>query len=255
MLRLTAAALAVLLCISMLGAHAEVLEIYGSTTVQKEIVDPLAASFRRASGIEIKTYGIGSGEGLVALLQGKTKVAMVSEFLEDALETAKLVAKKDGVPYRVPAGLTLTELRRDRLVVIVNAGNPMVELTRSQIRDIFTGRIVNWQDVGGDDMPIYPVMSAPGNGARAVAGRKIMDGAEYGARVAEVPLPDDALPIVSNVKGAIAVVSLLSWGMNPGATRFIAAPELDYPLGLVSIGKPGASVQRLIDFARVNARH
>lgn len=251
--RLTVAALAAFLGFSPIGACADVLELYGATTVQKEIIDPLAEQLKKATGIEVRTYGVGTGKGMIALFQGKTSVAMVSESLEDALYTTELVAKRDGVGYRVPTGLTMTELGRDRLIVIVNADNPVVGLTRSQIRDIFTGRITNWQDVGGSNAPIRPVVSVLGNAIRTVVQRKIMDGTEYGAGTAEVSIPSEAIPMVSGDKGAIAVVSLLSWGRNSGATKFIAAPELDHPLGLVTIGKPGGRVQRLIGFVRANS--
>lgn len=254
MFRLTVAALTVFLGLFPIGACAEVLELYGSTTVQNEIVAPLVEPFRKIAGIEVKTHGIGTGKGMIALFQGKTSVAMVSESLEDALFTTQLVANRDGVAYRVPADLILTELGRDRLLVIVNVDNPVVGLTRSQLRDIFTGRITNWKDVGGSNAPIIPVASVLGNAIRTVVQRKIMDGTEYGAGIIEVPTPADAIPIVSVNKGAIAVVSLLSWGRASGATKFIAAPKLEHPLGLVTIGKPSGSVQRLIGFVRANSR-
>lgn len=252
--RLMVAALAAFLGFSSIGACADVLELYGATTVQKEIIDPLVEPLRKIVGIEVKTHGVGTGNGMIALFQGKTSVAMVSESLEDALYTTELVAKRDGVGYRVPTGLTLTELGRDRLIVIVNIDNPVVGLTKSQIRDIFTGRISNWQDVGGGNAPIRPVVSILGNAIRTVVQRKIMDGTEYGAGVVEVPIPADAIPMVSGDKGAIAVVSLLSWGRDSGATRFVAAPQLEHPLGLVTIGKPSGRVQRLIGFVRANSR-
>lgn len=254
MFRLTVATLVAFLGFFPIGACSEVLGIYGSTTVQKEIIDPLAEPLRKATGIEVKTYGVGTGRGMIALFQGKTSVAMVSESLEDALYTAELVAKRDGVAYRVPDGLILTELGRDRLIVIVNRDNPVVGLTKSQIRDIFTGKITNWQDVGGDNAPIHPVASVLGNAIRTVVQRKIMDGTEYVAGIIEVPTPSEAIPMVSGDKGAIAVVSLLSWGRSSGATRFVAAPQLEHPLGLVTIGKPSGRVQRLIGFVRANSR-
>ena len=40
------------------------------------------------------------------------------------------------------------------VAVIVNPGNPVANLSRDQVRDIFTGTITNWKDVGGPDAPI-----------------------------------------------------------------------------------------------------
>lgn len=253
MLRLTVAALAAFLGLFPLAVRADVLEIYGSTTVQKEIFEPLAEPLRKA-GIEVKTYGIGTGEGMVALFQGKTAVAMISESLDDALDTVKTLSRRSGVAYSVPDSLTMTVLGRDRLLVIVNRDNSVVGLTKGQIKDIFTGRITNWKEVGGADAPIRPVVSTLGNGMRTEVQRKIMDGQEYRAGITEVPIPSIALPIVSKDKNAIAVVSYLSWGRGAGATKFIVAPELEQLLALVTIGKPSGKVQNLVDFVRANPR-
>lgn len=50
--------------------------------------------------------------------------------------------------------LEMTPVGKDALVFIVNEKNPVEELTREQLTDIYTGRIRNWKDVGGPDVPI-----------------------------------------------------------------------------------------------------
>jgi len=44
------------------------------------------------------------------------------------------------------------------VAVIVNAQNPVTNLTPAQVRDIFTGAVTNWQDVGGPDAPVHPAI-------------------------------------------------------------------------------------------------
>jgi phosphate transport system substrate-binding protein len=41
------------------------------------------------------------------------------------------------------------------VAVVVNAGSPIGNLTRDQVRDIFTGAVINWKEVGGPDAPIH----------------------------------------------------------------------------------------------------
>ncbi len=50
--------------------------------------------------------------------------------------------------------LEMTPVGKDALVFIVNEKNPVEELTREQLTDIYTGKIRNWKDVGGPDVPI-----------------------------------------------------------------------------------------------------
>ena len=50
------------------------------------------------------------------------------------------------------------------MAVVVNAANPIVNLTREQVRDIFTGVIQNWKEVGGSDVPIHLFIRDPISG-------------------------------------------------------------------------------------------
>ena len=52
----------------------------------------------------------------------------------------------------------------DALVVIVNPKNPVNDLTKQQVVDIFTGKIKNWKEVGGPDAAIFVQTREPGSG-------------------------------------------------------------------------------------------
>ena len=57
-------------------------------------------------------------------------------------------AEKNGVePHEI-------EIARDAIGVIVNPENPVQQLTLQQISDIYSGKITNWKEVGGEDRPI-----------------------------------------------------------------------------------------------------
>src|SRR5438046_2938155 len=47
------------------------------------------------------------------------------------------------------------------VAVVVNGSNPVGNLTKDQVRDIFTGAIVNWKEVGGPDAPIHLCVRDP----------------------------------------------------------------------------------------------
>lgn len=254
MRRISLAALAALFLLPASLPLAGQLELVGASTVAKEIVTPIIEPFRSATGNEIKIQPVGTGKGMIALFQGKTRAAMVAESLDDALYTARMLAKKEGITFVAPPGLTMTQLGKNRLIVIVHRDNPVVALTRTQIKDIFTGKIANWRELGGTDLPIAPVTSVLGNAIHTVIQRNVMDGEEYKTGIRETKIPGEAIPIVSREKNAIAVISLPGWSAQSGNTRIVKTPDFEHPLGLVTVGKPDAEIQRLIGFIRANSR-
>src|SRR3972149_7684498 len=95
--------------------------------------------------VSIQVTGGGSGPGVAALLNGTTHIANSSRELKD-IEYEK--AKSLGITPKV------YDVALDGLALIVHTDNKINELTLEQIKDIFTGKITNWKQVGGDDIPI-----------------------------------------------------------------------------------------------------
>ncbi len=95
--------------------------------------------------IRISVSGGGSGTGIAALINGTTDIANASRQIK---EDEKRAAEKNGVePHEI-------QIARDAIGVIVNPANPVDQLTLQQISDIYSGKITNWQAVGGEDRPI-----------------------------------------------------------------------------------------------------
>lgn len=98
--------------------------------------------------IEISVSGGGSGTGIAALQNNTVDIANVSRAMT-ATEIQK--AKANGVN---PLQFIVA---RDAIGVIVNPANPISHLTLQQVSDIFSGKISNWREVGGEDRPIVRV--------------------------------------------------------------------------------------------------
>lgn len=95
--------------------------------------------------VSIAVTGGGSGTGIAALINKTTNIANASRQIK-AEEVAE--AEKNGV---APVEHTIA---RDAIAVIVNPSNPVSQLTMQQISDIYSGKIKNWSEVGGEDRPI-----------------------------------------------------------------------------------------------------
>jgi phosphate transport system substrate-binding protein len=93
----------------------------------------------------VAVTGGGSGTGLSSLISGSCDIAMSSRNIK---EKEIAIAKQKGInPNEIKVAL-------DGLAVVVNLGNPIDKLSLSQLADIFTGRIINWKEIGGKDEKI-----------------------------------------------------------------------------------------------------
>jgi phosphate transport system substrate-binding protein len=105
--------------------------------------------------VRISVTGGGSGTGIAALLNGTVDLANASRRIKDEeIGTAR------------SQGIEPLEhiIARDAIAVIVNADNPVGELTLQQISDIYSGKITNWQEVGGEDRPIVKLSRETNSG-------------------------------------------------------------------------------------------
>lgn len=106
-------------------------------------------------GMTIAVSGGGSGTGITSLINGTADIANASRQMKDEEIEA---ARANGIePVEIPVAV-------DAIAIIVNPQNPISRLTIDQLADIFTGRITNWQDVGGNDEPIVLVSRETNSG-------------------------------------------------------------------------------------------
>lgn len=93
----------------------------------------------------IAVTGGGSGTGIASLLSGTCDLAMCSRTIK---EKEIALAREKGIE---PQELTVA---KDGLAVVVHPDNPVDTLTLAQLADIFTGKISNWKELGGNDAQI-----------------------------------------------------------------------------------------------------
>jgi phosphate transport system substrate-binding protein len=120
--------------------------IKGSNTIGEELGPRLIAEYKKqhpAALVELESKL--TGYGLAALIAGQCNIASASRApLPDELEQAR--ARNVELDDHVIGAYSVA--------VIVNAANPIADLNRNQIRDIFMGAVQNWKDVGGPDAPV-----------------------------------------------------------------------------------------------------
>jgi len=95
--------------------------------------------------VSIAVTGGGSGTGIASLINGTVDIANASRKMKD-----------DEIDEAQSNGINPVEftVAIDALAIVVHPDNPVDRLTIGQLADIYTGRITNWQQVGGNDAPI-----------------------------------------------------------------------------------------------------
>lgn len=105
--------------------------------------------------VRISVTGGGSGTGIASLINGTVDIANASrQIKEEEIDEAQA----NGVD---PVEFIIA---RDAIAVIVNPENPVNQLTLQQISDIYSGKITNWKDVGGEDRPIVKLSRETNSG-------------------------------------------------------------------------------------------
>lgn len=243
------AAIGVLLASLVSGATlAETLEISGGTTPIKEVLEPKLAELKAATGVDLKFSGVGTGRGVLALIDGKVSVATVGDTLADSISAAQKAAKSEGREIKVPGNLAFVEIGSDELVVIVHKSNPVAALTKAQLKDIATGKIANWKEVGGADLPIKVVTTEPSLAPGQFFKKVMMDGAGYVQGATEVRSPKEVITWVSRNPGGFGAAADVFMKASPGDSKAVKAPEIVRPLGLITIGQPSGAAQKVVDF-------
>lgn len=134
-------------CVGIAPVHAKegMIQIKGSDTMVN-LGQAWAEEFMAENpNVSIAITGGGSGTGIAALINGTTDIANSSR----KIKKKELEDAQKGGYYPEEFKVAV-----DALAVIVNPANPVKELTFDQLADIFTGKITNWNEVGGKDAKI-----------------------------------------------------------------------------------------------------
>ena len=164
----------------------------GSTSM-KSVIGALGESFQNAnSGVTFTYNPTGSGSGIQAVSEGRCDIGLASRSLKDDEKSS---------------GLTETVLAYDGIAVVVSPENPVSDLTIEQIADIYTGKITNWSEVGGNDAEIVLIGREAGSGTRD--GFESITGTEEACQYRqELTSTGDVIATVSQNPNAIGYASL-----------------------------------------------
>jgi phosphate transport system substrate-binding protein len=242
---------------------ANVVQVKGSDTIGGILGQEIAKTYTRLHpGVEVRWEALGSGTAFVGLLDGSAQLGASSRSVK-AAELAE--AKRLGFELREYV------LGYDGIAVVVHPANPVGELSIAQLSDLFTGKVRNWREVGGPDLPIHRLSRPSYSGTHAFFRDKVLrrgndKGPEDFAPGTEILEENGAiLKKVAADPGAVSYVGL-GWLSPEVKTIGVAAVAgqrairasvetvrtgtypIYRPLLLYSVGEPRGAARDLLSF-------
>ena len=233
------------------SAGSKTLRVSGSTTVLP-IAQNAADAFMTANpGTNIQVSGGGSGVG----------IQQIGDKLVDIGMSSRDLTKDELTKYK---DFVITPVALDGIAVIVNpASNPVNSLTIAQIRDIYSGKITNWKDVGGKERVIVVIGRDSASGTRTFFTDTVMNKTNYVKTQFEKNSNGAIQQSVAQTPGAIGYVGLgyiepsvkaLKISVNGTLVEPSIKSVLDksYPISrsllMITNGQPTGLVKDYIDY-------
>jgi phosphate transport system substrate-binding protein len=232
------------------AAAAEEVIVSGSTTVLP-VMQVAGEAFMAANpDVTLSISGGGSGNGIKALNEGLCAVAMSSR---DIKESELAEGKANGI------NATRFAIAVDALLPIVNPENPIRDLSAQQLRDIYSGKISNWKELGGKDENIVVISRDTSSGTYETWAELIMKGEKIQARALLQTSNGAVSQIVSTNSKAIGYIglgylndSIVALTMEGKVGNAETALNKSWPLSrelyVFTNGEPKDGVKKLIDY-------
>ncbi len=172
----------------------------GGSDSEVNLVTRLAEEFMNANAhVSIAVTGGGSGVGISSLIDGDIDIANSSRPMKDAeVDNHKNKQGEDVYALRFAV---------DGVAVVVNANNPLTELTVDQIGAIFRGEISNWSEVGGEDLAITLYGRQSTSGTYVFFMEKVVQ-ADYSPKMRNLAGTSDIVEAVTVDAGGIGYAAI-----------------------------------------------
>ncbi len=242
--------LASLVIFPVFAKKANRVTIAGSTTVLP-IAQATAEVFMDANPeINISVRGGGSSVGIASIMAGTVDIADASRHIK----TKEIAAARE-------SGINPVEniVANDGIALVLHKNNSINGLTKDQIKDIYTGKIENWKEVGGSNLPIVVISRDVSSGTFEVFNILVLDGGKVKSGSLMLASNNAVASTVATTPGAIGYAGL------GYVTSDIKAIEVDNvmptretiqnksysvarTLHMYTNGEPKGNVKKYIDF-------
>jgi len=173
--------------------------------------------------VSVAVTGGGSGTGIAAMLSKTCDIAELSRELKP--EEIAMAKEKGFDPRQITVAL-------DGLAVVVHPANPLSQLTMEQLAAIFSGKVTNWKEIGGDDLAIVVLSREVNSGTHVYFKEHVLRGT---GGEGQVEFAANALMLSSSQAIADEVAQ------NPGAVGYYGMGYISPREKALAIAKDAAS--------------
>ena len=221
---------------------ADEIKVGGGGASIATVFKPVKPHFEKDTGSILVISQSTPKNGLIDLMDGTVDVATAGVPLEAMIKGAE----KEGVKVNA-AALESKVVAVNRTVLLVHPSNSVQALTKEQVKGIFTGKFVNWKEVGGSDSPILVAWGKLTPGQNAQFSAKILDGE---AVMKDIIDTTDYFGIKDTVAATPEAIGIDPFALGADGTVkvILTEPALNADIIVVTKGKPSAKAQKLISY-------
>jgi phosphate transport system substrate-binding protein len=226
-------------------AAAETIIVQGSTTFSRRLLEPYKSVIESESKHELTVIPNKSMPGLIALMEGRAHMGMISASLNSEIEQLKKVLP--GLAYD---RLQAHPIVSTRIAVAVHSSNAVRKTSLNQVRKIVLGQISNWSELGGKDQAIRVVLVGGGGGVTTVVESELLNGKlPEGSHIIYVKTPVQLVQVIEQESGALGFAQL-ALTKQRGLPELSTEAPIEQVLSLVTFGDPTPAAKAVIDAAR-----
>jgi phosphate transport system substrate-binding protein len=222
------------------AVNAEEIRIGGGGAAIITVFEPLKEQFEKNNGVTLTLNKSSRVKALVALDKGEIDAATFAHSMELVLEATT----KEGINID-PAAFPQQVIAKNRIVAFTHKSNRISKLSKAQLKKIFTGKVSNWKEVGGNDMPITVVWGTSTPGQNETFIKEILDGEPVTSKSLKAIDYQGIRDRIMATPGAIGIDPV---GMSMATIRTIDIPLVITPVILITKGKPSAKIEKLVKF-------
>jgi len=226
--------------------------IEGSTTVLPIAQKAAEVFMNNNPGEEISVRGGGSGVGIASIIDGTCDIADASRAVKPS-ELEKAAKRGRDLKAHIVA--------MDGISHIVHPSNGVANLTRAQIKEIYTSRAANWKKYGGPDLKIVVISRDSASGTFEAFSEMVLDKKKVRPDAIMQASNQGIASIVTRTPGAIGYVglgyvspsvkSISVDGVTPTRESVLKNKyPITRPLFMYTNGKPEGTIKKFIDFLK-----
>ncbi|MDD2366948.1 MAG: substrate-binding domain-containing protein [Desulfuromonadaceae bacterium] len=230
---------------------AESITLIGGSTSISTVINPIKEAFEKKVGITLNATAAGSKVALQKLDAGDADVATAGHTPEELFANIK----KDNIKLKnTHESINVIKLAEPaNYSIVINPANSVTKLSKEQLEGIFTGKISNWKDVGGNDAAILCIVSNLSPGSNSVFSKVFLGGKKIAIDTLDA---SNAADLRQNIATNPDSIGYLPSAMVDTTIKSVdTLPMQSSPIIMLTIGKPSPKVQKLADFILGEGKH